>query len=300
MTAGPTDSRADGIRFAEVNGVTLAFDETGPPTAPAVVLVSGAGTTLEWWDDAFVDRLARGDESGPRRVIRYDLRDSGESTTGVAGKPDYTARDLLDDLAALIERLGAAPAHLVGLSLGGGLVQQLALHRPELVATLTLLSTSSAMPGEGDAALPPPTRALEASFANPPALPDWSDISGVIAYYVEAERPYAGRVPLDEERLRAIVRRMLARAGAQSAAANQYLVADDGSLGEPTVEEIAAPTLVLHGDADPLLPLPHGRRLAQRIPGARLVVVPGLGHQNPPPPTWGVIVPEILRHTAAS
>jgi pimeloyl-ACP methyl ester carboxylesterase len=114
------------------------------------------------------------------------------------------------------------------------------------------------------------------------------------------ERTFAGRIPVDAERVRGIATRAWHRSAEPAAAGNHWLAV--GGEGEnappPDVTTISAPTLVVHGDADPLFPLPHGEALAEAVPGARLLVVPGLGHQVPPPETWDVVVPALLEHTA--
>ena len=277
------------VTVATINGARLAFQEFGPRDAPAIVLVAGGASPMDWWDEEFCLLLAAGDAvSGPRRVIRYDLRDTGQSETVAPGAAGYTGSDLVDDLAALIEFAEAAPAHVVGLSLGGALVQRLALRRPELLASVTLMSTTPV--GDAGVALPPPTAQLT---AEPPAV-DWADPEAVGAAFVDAERLYSGTIPVDENRIRRIAAAFLARSSSPASAENHWMIADGP---EPRTGPITLPTLVVHGSHDPLFPLPHGERLAELIPGSRLVVVPGVGHQNPPPPAWPQIVGEILRHS---
>ena len=283
--------------MASVNGVELAWEAFGPADAPTIVLVGGGGTSREWWSAGVCERLADGDDAVPRHVIRYDLRDSGESTTGRAGEPDYTGADLVDDLAALVrERTGDA-VHLVGMSFGGGLVQRAALAHPDVVASITLLSTSPIGSQTGDGDLPPPTDAVAATFEAEPVEPDWSDADSVAAYLIDGERPFIGSLPLDVDGLTSAAQGIVARAGDQSASANHFMI-EEGDGSGMSIASIRVPTLVLHGSEDPLFPLAHGERLAELITGARLVVIPGHGHQYPPPETWGLVVPEILRHTA--
>jgi len=287
------------VSIARLNGVALAFQEFGDQDAPAIVLVAGASSSMDWWDEDFCLALAAGDAaSGPRRVIRYDLRDTGQSETVAPGAAEYTGTDLLEDLVALIEHADAAPAHVVGLSLGGGLVQQLALRRPELLASITLMSTTPGGPGSADAAeLPPPTPELLASFESGDAPTDPSDPEPAVSAVVATERLFSGGIPVDEERVRRIARISLARTDSPRSAENHWTLGS-GSGERTDIEAIEVPTLVLHGSEDPLFPVEHGRRLAERIPGARLVVVPGMGHQNPPPPAWPQVVAEIVSHTA--
>ncbi|HXH36380.1 MAG TPA: alpha/beta hydrolase [Plantibacter sp.] len=263
------------------------------------MLVAGASSSMDWWDEEFCRALAAGDAtSGPRRVLRYDLRDTGQSETVPPGAAEYTGNELLGDLAALIEHADAAPAHVVGLSLGGGLVQQLALRRPELLATITLMSTTPGGPGSALAAsLPPPTPELMQSFASEPKPVDETDPDAVGDSFVEMERLFSGSIPVDEVRIRRIAAAAAARTRSLRSAESHWSLAD-GPGARSDLDSITLPTLVIHGAQDPLFPLAHGERLAGVIPGARLVVVPGMGHQNPPPPSWPQIVGELLRHTA--
>jgi pimeloyl-ACP methyl ester carboxylesterase len=290
------------VTIARLNGVDLAFQSFGDETAPAIVLVAGASSSMDWWDEAFCALLAAGDAaSGPRRVVRYDLRDTGESETVALGEAAYTGDDLVDDLGALIEHLDAAPAHVVGLSMGGGLAMQLALRRPELLASIALMSTSpGGRTGQGDE-LPPPIPRLQAAFASMGAASgDDSDGSPVVvdpvAAIVDSERLFSGSIPVDEERVARIGRAVLARTSSPRSSENHWAL-ESGPGAREDLESIAVPTLVVHGSEDPLFPLAHGERLAARIPGASLLVVPGMGHQNPPPPTWAQLVPALLAHT---
>src|SRR4051812_25270900 len=125
--------------IVSANGVDLCVEALGDPAAPALLLVAGAAASMDLWDPAFCRRLA----DGGRFVVRYDHRDTGRSVTYPPGEPGYTADDLVEDAAGIIDVLAGGRAHLVGMSMGGGIAQTLAVRHPERVATLTLLSTSS-------------------------------------------------------------------------------------------------------------------------------------------------------------
>lgn len=276
------------MRLLSVNpGVELCLDEQGDPADPLVLLVAGAASSYDSWDVELCRMIA----AGGRHVVRYDHRDTGRSTTGPPGAPAYDGHALERDCAALVEALGP-PAHLVGLSMGGGIVQSLALRRPELVASLTLVATT-AVGGVVDAGLPGPTAELAALFEDPPPDPDWTDRDAVVAWALAAERVFAGP-GYDEPRSGAAARAMVERSHDPAAAGNHWRVVGEED-GEPLdVHRIGVPTLVVHGAQDPLFPLPHGEALAAAVPGARLLVVDGMGHQVPPPAAWPDLVAGIL------
>ncbi|MGZ4278032.1 MAG: alpha/beta fold hydrolase [Solirubrobacteraceae bacterium] len=274
-------------RLVAVGGVELCTETFGDAADPAILLVGGASAPMDWWRVAFCERLA----AGGRHVIRYDQRDTGESTTCPRGAPDYTGADLVADAAGLIAALASGPAHVAGISMGGGIAQRLAIERPEAVAARTLLSTS---PIEGDhAALPPMAPALRAAFADPPADPDWADPGAVAGWILAGERPYTGSLQRDEAGLRAIAHQIAERSRDVAAGANHWAI-DEGGPVRGRLADIAVPTLVLHGTEDPLFPIGHGEALARAIPGARCVALDGVGHEVPPTAVWDRVVPEML------
>lgn len=267
-----------------VNGVELCVQEFGERGDPGILLIAGAASAMDWWDTEFCERLA----AGGRRVVRFDLRDTGESTTYPPGKAGYTGDDLIADAAALVEALGLAPAHLVGISFGSGIAAQVAIRHPELVGALTLLSGSPGSDG-----LPGPTPEVAKAFSSEIEPPDWGDEASVAAYFLDFERLLSGDIPADEERMRRIVHEFFARSKNLASADNHWAAADGGEPRE-RLAEITVPTLVIHGSRDPLFPPAHGEALAREIPGAQLLIVEGMGHQNPPPETWDELVPAIL------
>jgi pimeloyl-ACP methyl ester carboxylesterase len=279
----------DGRRLIEVNGIELCVETFGDASDPAMLLMGGASSSMDWWDTDFCRRLA----DGGRFVVRYDQRDTGESTTSPPGAPGYTADDLLADVLGLLDALGVQRAHIVGLSMGGGMAQWLALDHPDRVATLTLMATS---PGP-DSDLPPMADRLTKLFENPPPPPDWSDRTAAIGYLVDEQRAYSGSLPFEEERVRATVTTVVDRARDLAAASNHWQLEGSGGPLRPRLGSITAPTLVIHGSDDPMFPLGHGEALAREIPGARLVTVEGMGHENPPRAVWDQVIPELLRHT---
>ena len=154
-TGAVRDDAAGGQRLVDVGGGTRLCVETfGDPADPALLLIAGISSSMDAWEDEFCRRLA----DGRRYVIRYDHRDTGRSTGWPVGEPGYTATDLTNDPVALLDALGRTDAHLVGISMGGGIAQDVAARHPERVASLTLISTSPAGPGDPDRPeLPPPS-----------------------------------------------------------------------------------------------------------------------------------------------
>jgi pimeloyl-ACP methyl ester carboxylesterase len=274
-------------RIIRANGVDLCVQTFGDAGAPAILLIAGAACSMDWWADGFCERLA----AGPRLVIRYDLRDTGQSVSYPAGAPRYDGADLVADALGILDELRIARAHLVGMSMGGGIAQTLALDRPARVASLTLISTSPGGPG-----LPPMSDELASAFADPPPPPDWSDRAAVVDYIVDDAHPYAGSLGPDEEWLRALAGRIFDRTrDIEATFTNHWLLAGGEPL-RPRLGQIAAPTLVVHGTEDPLFPFAHAETMAAEIPGARLMPLAGVGHELPPPPTWDELVPAILDH----
>jgi pimeloyl-ACP methyl ester carboxylesterase len=287
-------SRLSPPERVSANGVELCVQTFGEPADAPLLLIAGFECSMDWWEDELCERLA----AGPRFVIRYDLRDTGQSTTYPPGAPEYDGADLTADALGVLDALGIERAHVVGLSSGGGIAQELALEQAERVATLTLIDTSPVGPRPDDRPeLPGMAARIAASFANPPPEPDWSEREAVIDYIVERLRPYSGSLPFDEDGKRLLVRRIVDRTiNIESSLKNHWLIEE----GEPTrkpVSEIAAPTLVLHGTEDPLFPFQHGEALAREIRGARLIPLERAGHEFPPRPLWNQVVAAILEHT---
>jgi pimeloyl-ACP methyl ester carboxylesterase len=275
-------------RMIEANGVELCTEAFGDAADPPILLVMGMGGSMVWWEDAFCRQLAH----GRRFVIRYDHRDTGRSVAYEPGRPGYTGADLVADAAGVLDAYGVAAAHVVGVSMGGALAQLLALDYTDRVSTLVLISTSFAT--GGDRGLPPPAESYARLMAT--AEPDWSDAASVTEYLVADFRALAGsRGTFDESAVRELARHDVNRARNFAAAQNHALLPE----GEPAlrpVSSITAPTLVIHGTADPLFPLEHGRALADEIPGARLLTLEGAGH-GVERPDWDTVARAILEHT---
>lgn len=275
------------------DGVDLCVEAFGSAEDPAVLLIGGSASSMDWWDDELCARIA----AGGRYVVRYDSRDTGRSTAWSAGAPGYGEADLAADVLRVLDGVGIAAAHVVGMSMGGGLAQRVAVEHPHRVRTLTLISTSPGGPGQDD--LPPMSERVAAAFADPAPEPDWTDRAAVVEYVVAEDRLFGGTLPTDEPRLRALVGRVFDRTRDMAASMTNHWILEPAPPVRDRLGTIGAPTLVLHGTADPLIPYGHGEALAKEIPGARLVPLPGVGHQMPPPAVWEVVVGSILEHTRA-
>ncbi len=255
--------------FRTPDGVTLGVEHFGDVAAPVVLLAGG--TTMLSWPDALCQALAR----GGRHVVRYDLRDSGQSTTVDPVAPAYTLRDLAADAAALARGLDDRPAHLAGIGVGGMVAQVAALDHPGAFAALTLVGTRPVAPGPVDDDLPDHDAAvMDRLFALP--MPDWSDRTAV-ADFAAAGAELLGD---DPAAARATAGRVFDRTpGTEPAVqmANQmgmvFAKLDCRPRWRERLPELAIPTLVVHGRRDPFFPVGNGEALAREIPGARLLVL---------------------------
>ena len=279
------------VQVVSLNGVELALQTLGDPGDPAILLISGASTSMDMWPPALCERLA----GAGRNVVRYDLRDTGQSTSYGPGGATYTQADLVADAIAILDHLQIRQAHLVGMSMGGVLAQLVAAAHPDRADTLTLISTTPALPGITERELPDMAAADQQAFAVMPP-PNWSDPTSTVDYLVEQERLCAARsVPFDAEHVRAIMQTTVTRTRDPQAMENHF---DLGftAAGTERITDVVAATLIVHGDEDPVFPVPHAQALAAEIPGAQLMIMRSLGHEVPPR-IWDELVPAIVRHT---
>jgi pimeloyl-ACP methyl ester carboxylesterase len=251
------------------NGVAIGVESFGDDDAPLVLLAGG--TTMLSWPAALCERLA----AGGRRVVRYDLRDSGESTTTNPNAPAYTLRDLAADAAALADTLGGPPAHLAGIGVGGMVAQVAALDHPGAFSALTLAGTRPVAPGKPDADLPDHDKAtMKRLFALP--MPDWTDREAV-AKFAAARAEIRGDNPVAARAIGARIWDRTPGTAPPVQMANQLGLVFSKLECKPRwrerLSEIAVPTLVVHGRRDPFFPVGNGEAIAREIPGARLLVL---------------------------
>ncbi|KQZ63678.1 alpha/beta hydrolase [Sphingopyxis sp. Root1497] len=270
------------------NGIDITYEDKGPRDAPVILLVMGLGGQLTLWPDEFVDAL----NAHGFRTIRYDNRDVGLSTrfeaAGVPNlkwmfvkaalrlpvRPAYTLADMAADGVALLDHLGVAQAHIVGASMGGMISQHIAARYPDRTLSLTSIMSTT-----GNPRLPRANKDAMAVLANRPMS---GDPEAMIAYSVRAARVIGSPAyPAAEERLQRRVRGDFERGWYPQGVARQMaaIVADGDRRA--MLKTITAPTLVIHGEADPLVPLAGGKDTAASIPGARLMTIPGMGHDLP-------------------
>lgn len=289
--------------IARVGNVDLMYDSFGDPADPPMLLIMGLGGQLIDWDNEFCTQLA---EHG-FWVIRFDNRDSGLSTKfdhlpvpniqllvlaqafRRTVRVPYLLRDMADDAVGLLDALGITSAHIVGISMGGMIAQEIAIRHPERLFSLTSIMSTTGARG-----LPGPQRAARsillrrapedrASYIES-AVPRWRVLGGSI-------------IPLGDEHARQRAAAAFDR-GRSAAGAGRQLAAiiASGSRRE-ALRSLHIPTLVLHGDADPLVPVANGIDTAKAIPGAKLHIIKGMGHALPRV-VWSEVVDAIVQHAA--
>ena len=277
------------------NDITIEYEDYGDVDAPPVLLIMGLGAQLVRWPIELVDDLvARG-----YRVIRFDNRDVGLSSKfDHAGTPNivwtamiqqfgrtppvpYTLQDMAADAVGLMDALGIEAAHVVGASMGGMIAQLVAASWPARTLSLTSIMSTT---GRSDCSRPT-MRATAVLLRHPRS----DDLEAIVAHGTLAANVVGGRFPMEDaflaERIRSETLRNRHPAGfvRQMAA-----IIADGDRSQ-RLARITAPTLVIHGSDDPLVPVAGGRETARAIPGARLLEIDGMGHTLPPQ-----ILPQIV------
>jgi pimeloyl-ACP methyl ester carboxylesterase len=289
-----------GERIAPANGLEICYQTFGEDTDPPLLLIMGLGAQMILWDDEFCSQLAaRG-----YRVIRFDNRDVGKSSQIDAPPPDlanalqhrpgetlaapYLLKDMAADAIGLLDFLRIGRAHVVGASMGGMIAQELAIHWPQRVRTLTSIMSTT-----GDPALPPPNPEIFGFFLAPPPR----TAEEFVEANVRIGRAFRnGCFPEEEARARARSVRMAARGMSPEGGARQMLAVVASGSRKASLPQIKAPTLVIHGADDPLVPLAAGEDTANSIPGAKLVVIEKMGHALPMA-VWPRVIDEIVAIT---
>lgn len=291
IAAAPAAAQQDGRDSGqvEVGDVAIAYETTGSPEDEAILLIAGWGVQLTMWPEALIAELAdRG-----YFVVRHDNRDSGLSThLDEAGAPDweavgaaleagepppaaYSIRDMADDAAGLLDALDIEAAHVVGMSMGGHVAQRLAIHHPGRVLSLTLVGTDTGnpeMPGMTEEVLEIP----------PPPAPEAGRDAVIERELLVARVLGSPGYPTPEDEVRARAQADFDRAPLYPVAGERQTAAmlADGDR-RALLARLDVPTVIVHGDVDPMVPVANAHDLAASIPGAELRIVEGLGHDLP-------------------
>lgn len=288
-------------QIVRANGIDICYEIFGDADAEPLLLIMGlGGQMIHWYDDFCQQLAARG-----FRVIRFDNRDIGQSSKMTGGKrltaiellklrflripvaAPYTLGDMGQDAIGLMDALGIGSAHLVGASMGGMIAQEIAISFPERVRSLTSIMSTT-----GNPRIPPPTREATAVLTTPPP-------STREEYFAQYARTWkvlrAGSFPEDEALDRSRAERTFER-GLNPAGVGRQLraILASGSRKE-RLRSVKAPTLVIHGTVDPLVHPEGGRDTATSIPGAKLLMIEGMGHALPIH-MWPAIIDAIGRH----
>jgi pimeloyl-ACP methyl ester carboxylesterase len=278
------------IQFVERGAIRLWSEGLGAPGRPCALLISGAGAHAAFWPDEFCRLLT---EAG-LFVIRYDHRDIGYSTHTEA---DYDLFTLLADAMAILDAHRVDAAHLVGHSMGGYLTALAAVHRAPRVRSATMISAgptvTPAVAAElGLSAVREET--WDALLENRPTGHFEADLPG----WMKSWHLLHGQVPLDEAMAARYTRELYIRDPRDASVARRHIAAMGtvpASLASD-LARVAAPSLVIHGTEDPLVPVDHGSALARLIPGCRLRLIPGAGHMFFHPELWSELAGYVIDH----
>ena len=271
------------------NGIQIEYEEFGERAAPAILLIMGLGCQLIHWPDDLCHSLA----GAGYRVIRYDNRDAGLSSkldhadrvklirAGILStfrlpvKAAYTLDDMAQDALGLMDALKLPRAHVVGVSMGGMIAQLIAIHHPD-----RMLSLTSIMSNSGNPLLPGPSLRIRLRMIKRPSR---LDRESLIRHSMQTWRMIGSPgYPQEESALRAKVERAYDRCVHARGLARQTVAILASRNRAPLLKRIVAPTLIIHGKEDPLVPVAAAYELARHIPGARLEIIPGMGHDLPP------------------
>jgi pimeloyl-ACP methyl ester carboxylesterase len=285
--------------MAPANGIELCYQQMGDPDGEPLLLVMGLATQMIAWEEEFCALLAK----RGFRVVRFDNRDIGRSTRigspGVPGRLDLivgrrgTARYLLGDMAqdtfGLMDHLGIESAHLVGASMGGMIAQSAAIARPERVRSLTSIMSTTGSRRVGH----PSYRTFGLLLGKAPREREAAIERVVRTFKVIGSPGY----PFEEQRVREIARRSFDRGHSEAGIARQLHAITASGDRTSQLRNLAVPTLVIHGKKDPLVNPSGGRATARAIPGARLKMIEGMGHDLPRA-LWPAFVEEIASNAA--
>ena len=285
------------------NGIQIEYETFGDPDSPALLLIIGLSLQLIDWDEKLCQRLA---QQG-HYVIRFDNRDTGlSSKMEEAGVPDvmktieammkgktlhppYSIEDMAADSVGLLDALGIEQAHICGMSMGGMIAQTIALNYPKRVLSLTSIFSNT-----GDPKDPQPKPEVMGLLITPP--PEEREV--YIEFAIELNNTLSGPgFPCDPEWLRKHVARSYDRSFYPQGVVRQFVAILAQKNRRPALGSLSIPTLVIHGSDDPLVPVECGKNTAAAIPGAKLMIIGGMGHDIPDGGAWPQIIDAIIDHT---
>jgi pimeloyl-ACP methyl ester carboxylesterase len=273
-------------RMIDSNGIRLWTEDFGDRRNPTLLLVMGASAQGIQWPVPFIDEFV----ARKYHVIRYDNRDTGQSTCFDFAKNPYTLDDLANDAVGVLDAYDVGSAHVAGASMGGMITQVLMIKQPKRVRSATIIM-SSPLSGGGDDGAPvlgaadlegPDPQWLAELVALQQSMPTNAP-ADLIEMRVAMFTKLAGSLPVDTAGIRDVATREVARATNFAAQANHSLAIGASSPRDrrPLLRKTSIPTLIVHGTEDPILPYPHGKALADAIPGAKLLTFDGMGHDLP-------------------
>jgi pimeloyl-ACP methyl ester carboxylesterase len=280
-------------RTIKANGIELWTEDFGKRTDPALLLIMGASAQGIQWPESFIARLV--DRSF--YVIRYDNRDTGQSTCFDFAEAPYTLGDMAKDAVGLLDAYDVPRAHVAGASMGGMIAQTLVIEHPARVRSATIIMSSPLSGIDGGPDLPGPDPKWLENFMALAAAP-LETAEQQIEMRAQLFANLAGRIPPDLEAIREVATREVARAK-NFAAQNNHSLAIGASQPpdrRPLLANTRTPTLVIHGTDDPILPYAHGKAIAEAIPGSELITLEGAGHDLPES-MWDTIVDGIVAVT---
>lgn len=286
----------------KANGIQIEYDTFGDRGGRPLLLIMGLGTQMIAWDEDFCRQLA---ERG-QFVIRFDNRDVGLSSKleaagvpnvlkamaaavkGEAVRAPYSLEDMAEDTVGLLDVLGLDSAHVCGASMGGMIAQTLALRHPARLKSLISIMSST-----GNPRLPQAKPEVMQVLLKPAP----AEREAFIEHMLKTWRTIAGQgFPFDEDRMRAQMARSFDRCYCPAGAVRQLMAIIAQGNRKPALAAVRVPTLVIHGAEDPLVPVAAGRDTAEAIPGAKLLILEGMGHDLPPA-LWPKLVEAISAHT---
>ena len=292
-------------QIARANGIDLCYEIFGDPGAEPMLLIMGLGAQMIHWDDDFCRQLAaRG-----FRVIRFDNRDIGQSGKFSGGKrltplellklrflkipveAPYTLYDMAQDVIGLMDVLKIKSAHVVGASMGGMIAQEIAIAFPERVRSLTSIMSTT-----GNPKVPPPTREATAVLMAPPTTTKEEYLERFAQTWKVLR---AGSFPEDEALDRSRAERTFERGLNPAGVGRQLRAILASGSRKARLASVKAPTLVIHGTIDPLVRPEGGEDTAASIPGAKLLMIEGMGHALPIP-MWPQIIDALDKHAHAA